>query len=416
MTTILRQLAALLFSTAILVTGNGLFNTLLPVRAEIEAFPTLAIGLLGSIYFGGFVLGCLQGPLIVRRVGHIRTFAALSGIVAATALAHVLVVDPIAWGVLRFVAGFGFAGLYVVIESWLNDRATADNRGAIMSIYTFISLCVLMAGQFLLTTYDPAGFELFALVAVLLTLALVPVALTRQRDPTRPATIGLDIPRLWRLSPAGFAGCLCVGLVNGSFWSLGPLFADRSGLDIDNLVYFVAAAPLAGASMQWLLGRLSDHVDRRFVIVGTALCAAAIGLALSAGSPSSPTPLIILSAAFGGFALPLYALSVAHANDHVEEAHFVATAGGLLLLYGVGASVGPLIASTLMRSYGAGGLFMFSTFVHGGLALFVAAQLAIRPRPPEDDRTEFVPVPRTSPTLFELDPRSGVETTGGDKL
>ena len=250
MTTILRQLAALLFSTAILVTGNGLFNTLLPVRAEIEAFPTLAIGLLGSIYFGGFVLGCLQGPLIVRRVGHIRTFAALSGIVAATALAHVLVVDPIAWGVLRFVAGFGFAGLYVVIESWLNDRATADNRGAIMSIYTFISLCVLMAGQFLLTTYDPAGFELFALVAVLLTLALVPVALTRQRDPTRPATIGLDIPRLWRLSPAGFAGCLCVGLVNGSFWSLGPLFADRSGLDIDNLVYFVAAAPLAGASMQ----------------------------------------------------------------------------------------------------------------------------------------------------------------------
>ena len=183
----------------------------------------------------------------MRRVGHIRTFATLSSVVAATALAHVFLIDPIAWGVLRFFMGFAFAGLYVVIESWLNDRAATANRGAIMSAYTFICLCVLMAGQFLLTAYDPAGFELFTLVAILIAIALVPVSLTKAPEPPRPATIGLDIAGLWRLSPVGFVGCLSVGLVNGSFWTLGPIFASRSGLDIDGLVYFIAGATLAGA-------------------------------------------------------------------------------------------------------------------------------------------------------------------------
>ena len=160
MTTTLRQLAALLLSTAILFTGNGLINTLLPVRAEIEAFSTLEIGLLGSVYFAGFILGCLNVPLVVRRVGHIRTFATLSSVIAATALAHVFIIDPIAWGVLRFFVGFAFAGLYVVIESWLNDRAGTANRGAIMSAYTFISLCVLMAGAVsCLTALRPGGLS-----------------------------------------------------------------------------------------------------------------------------------------------------------------------------------------------------------------------------------------------------------------
>ena len=410
MTATLRQLAALLFSTAILFTGNGLINTLLPVRAEMEAFSTLEIGLLGTVYFAGFILGCLTVPLVVQRVGHIRTFAALASAVAATALAHVFLIDPIAWGILRFVVGFGFAGLYVVIESWLNDRAATANRGAIMSAYTVICLSVLMAGQFLLTAYDPAGFELFSLVAILIALALVPVALTKAPEPSRPATIGLDIAGLWRLSPVGFVGCLSVGLVNGSFWSLGPVFASRSGLDIDNLVYFIAGATLAGALTQWPLGLLSDWIDRRFVIVVAALCAAASGVLLGGWERPSSTLLIALSAAFGGFAMPLYAVSVAHANDLAEDTRFVATAGGLLLVYGIGASLGPLIASALMGYYGSGGLFMFTTVVHAALALFVIARLVLRPRAKQEDQTGFVAVPRTSPTLYELDPRSETES------
>ncbi len=412
MTTTLRQLAALLLSTAILFTGNGLINTLLPVRAEIEAFSTLEIGLLGTVYFAGFILGCLNVPLLVRRVGHIRTFATLSSVVAATALAHVFLIDPIAWGVLRFFMGFAFAGLYVVIESWLNDRAASANRGAIMSAYTFICLCVLMAGQFLLTAYDPAGFELFTLVAILIAIALVPVSLTKAPEPPRPATIGLDIAGLWRLSPVGFVGCLSVGLVNGSFWTLGPIFASRSGLDIDNLVYFIAGATLAGAVAQWPLGLISDRIDRRFVIIGATLCAAASGVLLSTWAEPSIALLIGLSAAFGGFAMPLYAVSVAHANDMAEDTRFVTTAGGLLLVYGLGASLGPLIASALMGYYGNGGLFMFTTSVHAALALFTIVRIALRRRPTQEDRSDFVAVPRTSPTLYELDPRSEPESDG----
>ena len=416
MTATLRQLAALLLGTAILFTGNGLINTLLPVRAEIEAFSTLEIGLLGTVYFAGFILGCLSVPFVVRRVGHIRTFATLSSIIAATALAHVFLIDPIVWGILRFFVGFAFSGLYVVIESWLNDRATSANRGAIMSAYTFISLCVLMAGQFLLTAYDPAGFELFALIAILIAIALVPVSLTKAPEPPRPATIGLDIAGLWRLSPVGFVGCLSVGLVNGSFWTLGPVFASRSGLDIDNLVYFIAGATLAGAVAQWPLGLVSDRIDRRFVIVGATLCAAASGVLLSTWVEPSTTLLIGLSAAFGGFAMPLYAVSVAHANDHAEDTRFVATAGGLLLVYGLGASLGPLIASALMGYYGSGGLFMFTTSVHAALALFTIVRLVVRRRPKQDDRAGFVAVPRTSPTLYELDPRSETESDSDKSL
>ena len=412
MTATLRQLAALLFSTAILITGNGLINTLLPVRAEIEAFSTLEIGLLGTVYFAGFILGCLNVPLLVHRVGHIRTFACLAGTASAAALAHVFMVDPIAWGVLRFIVGLGFAGIYVVIESWLNDRAGSTNRGAIMSIYTFISMCVLMAGQFLLMAHDPAGFELFALVAILIAAALVPVSLTRAPEPPRPATIGLDIAGLWRLSPVGFAGCLSVGLVNGSFWSLGPVFARRSGLDIDNLVYFIAGATLAGAVTQWPLGRLSDRIDRRFVIIAAALSAAGVGVLLGAWAPASTALLIALSAAFGGFAMPLYAVSVAHANDFAEDTRFVVTAGGLLLLYGIGASLGPLIASALMGVYGSGALFMFTTAVHVALALFTIVRTTMRPRPTQGDRSGFVAVPRTSPTLYKMDPRFEAESDG----
>ena len=411
----LRQFGALLFGTAILFAGSGLLNILLPLRAEIEGFSTFEIGLLGTVYFAGFILGCLNVPLFVRRVGHIRTFAFLSSVAATAALAHVFIVDPIAWGFLRFVIGIGMSGLYAVIESWLNDRARAAYRGSIMSIYTFIGLGMLTVGQFLLIFHDPSGFEPFAIAAMLFALALVPVSLTTARNPRRPAVFRLDIPGLWRLSPVGFVGCFSVGLVNGSFWSLGPVFASRNGLDIDHLVYFVAGATLAGAMAQWPLGRLSDRIDRRLVIVGAAVCAAASGALLSIWAGPSTVVLIVLSSVFGGCAMPLYGLSIAHANDFVDDTRFVVTAGGLLLLYGIGASLGPLIASGLMAYWGSGGLFLFTTLIHSALALFAILRMKMRPRPRPEDRTDFVAVPRTSPTLYELDPRSERGSDGEER-
>ena len=402
----IRQFAALLLGTAILVAGSGLLNIFMPVRAEIEGFSTFEIGALGAVYFAGFIVGCLTGPHLIRRVGHIRTFAVLSGVGAATVLALVFIIDPIAWAVLRLVIGFVISGLYTVIESWLNDRVRSAHRGTIMSIYTVIGLGMMMVGQLLLTLHEPSGFEPFVFAAMLFALALVPVSLTRARNPRRPATVSLDIPGLWRLSPVGFVGCLSVGLVNGSFWSMGPVFAQRSGLNLDNVVYFIAGATLAGALAQWPLGRLSDRLDRRRIIVGVAVCAAASGALLGVGQGVSTVALITLSFVFGGSAMPLYGLSIAHANDFVDKTRFVATAGGLLLLYGIGASLGPVISSGLMAYLGSGALFLFTTFIHAGLAVFVILRTTIRPRPAAEDRTDFVAVPRTSPTLYELDPRS----------
>ena len=354
MTTTLRQLAALLLSTAILFTGNGLINTLLPVRAEIEAFSTLEIGLLGSVYFAGFILGCLNVPLMVRRVGHIRTFATLSSVIAATALAHVFIIDPIAWGVLRFFAGFAFAGLYVVIESWLNDRAASANRGAIMSAYTFISLCVLMAGQFLLTVYDPAGFEPFALIAILIAIALVPVSLTRAPEPPgrRPSASiswGSGDSRRWDSSAASASAS---STARSGLWGR----SSPAGAASTSTAWSTSSrarrspAPFCNGARAHLRPHRPALRDRRRDAVRGRERRAAQLL-----GRASTTLLIGLSSAFGGFAMPLYAVSVAHANDKAEDTRFVATAGGLLLVYGFGASLGPLIASALMDHYGRGG-------------------------------------------------------------
>lgn len=402
----LGRLGALLLSTAILIAGNGLITTLLPVRAEIEGFGTFQTGALGAAYFVGFVAGCVVGPRMIGRVGHIRAFASLSSIAAAATLAHALLLDPVAWWLLRFVVGLCLAGLYVVIESWLNDQAATANRGAVLSTYTLVHFGALTAGQFLLMVHDPAGFVLFGVAAILLGLALVPVASTRAVSPRQPEAVVLDIRRLWRLSPVGFVGCLTVGFVNGSFWSLGPVFASRSGLDVGNLVYFMAGATMAGALAQWPFGLLSDRIDRRFVIVAVAVGAAVVGALLGVWREPPPLPLIVLATAFGGFAIPLYAVAVAHTNDVAEGGEFVALAGGLLLLFGSGAALGPLAASALMAVAGPAGLFMLTSCAHVMLAAFTLLRIAVRPRRRGGERTGFVAVPRTSPTLYELDPRS----------
>ena len=405
-----RQFAALLLGTAVFAAGSGLLNIFLPLRAEIEGFSTVQTGALGAAYFAGFIVGCLSVPHVIRRVGHIRTFAALAGVAAAAVLALVFLVDPVAWAVLRLVMGFAISGLYAVIESWLNDRARSARRGTVMSVYTVIGLGMLTAGQFLLGLHEPSGLEPFVLAAMLLALALVPVSLTTARNPRRPAAVGLDFPGLWRLSPVGFMGCFGVGLVNGSFWALGPVFASRSGLDVGGLIQFIAGATLAGALAQWPLGRLSDRLDRRWVIAAASAGAAASGALLGLWQGASAAVPVALSFVFGACAMPLYGLSIAHANDFADRTRFVATAGGLLLLYGIGASLGPVAASALMAHAGSGGLFLFTTLVHAALAVFAILRIAMRPRPAAEDRADFVPVPRTSPTLYELDPRSETET------
>jgi len=398
------SVAALLLSVAILLAGSGLQGTLLPLRGQLENFSTVDIGVLGSAYFLGFAAGCLLGPALVRPVGHIRAFTALVSIASTTALGHALLPDAIVWWGLRAVTGFCFAALYMIIESWLNERATNENRGAIFSIYTIINLTVLTAGQMMITLDTPASFVLFALASILVSLAAVPVAMTTAPAPAPIASVHIRVRHLYRISPVGFVGGLIVGLANGSFWSLGPLYAQAIGLNTTGIAIFMSAVVLAGAIGQWPFGYVSDRRDRRLVIIfgGTGAMAAAIALALL---PHDETLVVLgLAALFGCFAMPIYALSAAHMNDFVEPGGFVEAASGLLLVYAGGAVVGPMIASTLMRGIGPMGLFLFTAASHALLVCFAIYRMTRRARAPEQDRVKFVDSLRVAQVVAAVDP------------
>lgn len=401
----LAPILALLASVALLLMGNGLQGTLLPLRAQLEAFGALQIGWLGSAYFAGFAFGSLIAPRFVRRVGHIRAFTALAAIASATVLGHALAIRPDVWLPLRALTGFCLAGLYVVMESWLNAQATNATRGAILSVYTTVNLTVITLGQLLVAVLEPQTFVPFAVAAMLIALAGVPLALTTSKAPAAPEKIGVDPRWLYRISPVGLVGCFAVGLANGPFWTLAPAFGVANGLDSGGVGLFMALVVLGGAVGQWPAGRLSDRLDRRFVILGVCLLAAAAGAALVAAALRRPELLPYAAVAFGACAIPMYALCVAHANDFVQPGEFVQASAGLLLASALGSALGPLMASVVMERAGSASLFAFTAGVHLLLAGFVLYRTRRRAAP--DAKAPFVAVPRTSTGLGTLDPRAG---------
>ena len=372
---VLAPVAALLISVSILLAGQGLQGTLLPVRASLEQFPTLAIGAMGATYFFGFTVGCLKGGELVRRVGHVRVFLAMTAVASASPLLHVLLISPMSWGVLRFMTGFCFAVLYIVIESWLNDSADNTNRGVIFSTYSMITLTVLAAGQMMMLLYVPTGFELFIIASVLVSLGAVPIALSTSPSPAQPQAVSVDVLRLYQISPSGTVGCLVSGLANGAFWALAPVFASKVGKDVSLAAWFMTSAVIGGAIAQWPLGLLSDRAGRRKVLVGVSLAGCFTGLALYMLADSMQfATAIILALIWGAFAFPLYVISVAYTNDFAETTEYVMVSSGLLLMYGLGATIGPLIASFAMTESNPGGMYAFTALVHLALVLFVAVR------------------------------------------
>lgn len=412
MITALAPVAALLLSVAMLLMGNGLQSTLLPLRAGIEAFSPLQIGVLGSAYFVGFALGCWRGAIVVRRAGHIRAFAAVVAIASTSALIHALVQQPVLWWFIRLLTGGCIAILFMIIESWLNERATNETRGTVFSAYSAINLAMIAAGQALLATGEPGGFPLFLMASILVSLSAVPVALTRSASPAPIDRIDVRIGKLFRLSPVGFFGCLMVGMANGAFWSLAPLFAQESGGGAGTgfVATFVGISVAAGAAGQWPLGLLSDRMDRRKVIVAAAVLAGLSGLALALFGGVSQGIMLLAVFGFGMFAFPLYALCVAHANDFVGADSFVEAAGGLLLTWAAGAVVGPIVASAIIAGVGQPGLFFFTAAAHALLVVFAALRMRKRHAVPEQERGHFVDAINAGTTVASLDVAATTET------
>ncbi len=315
-------IGAILFSTALYIAGNGLIGVLIPVRASLAGFSDLILGFIGSFYFAGFMAGCWLGPRLLARVGHSRTFAVSAGVSATAILVQSLVVSEPVWIVARGLFGVAAACIYMVIESWLNDRATNDNRGRIFSSYLAVNFTALVVGQMLFATSSPKSFALFSLAAILYALCLIPMGLTSLPQPVATKVPTLRPGKLFRIAPVGVAGCIAVGFANSAVWTLAPVFAQAHGLNKGWIAVFMSVFTLGGALVQLPLGRLSDRMDRRIIILAVSIAASALGLSMALFAGYDRSLILVLIGLFGVVALPLYGLSVAHANDRIpRDAH-----------------------------------------------------------------------------------------------
>ncbi|MEM7696520.1 MAG: MFS transporter [Pseudomonadota bacterium] len=380
---------ALLSGTALLTLGHGLQTSLVPLRAAAEGFGPLTIGLLGATYYAGFVVGCLLVPVLIQRAGHIRAFAAMLSCVSAAALAFPLLVGEVQWVVVRFLFGVCISGVLVIVESWLNARATPSTRGAVMSAYVVVTYFGLTVGQLGVTLQPIEGFALFSLCSILLSIAAVPVVLTRTEQPPPIPRVRFRPKRLWSLAPTAFVGILLAGITVGALLSLAAVFAVDLGLSTKEAATFAALIVLGGAIGQYPFGRASDFVDRRVVLLVAALLSgvAAIALALFAGS--GPTMLYALAFTIGLVCLPLYALAAAHAYDWSDPDDLVETSAGMNLLFGVGSTLGPLLASAAIATVGAVALPLYLAAAFFALALYTLYRITRRERPDDALRADF---------------------------
>jgi MFS family permease len=421
MATALIAISQLLLAMAFLEVGSGLQGLLIPIRAHLAGFSGLMIGFLGTAYYAGFVLGCLALPRQLQRVGHIRIFSALAALAGSAFLVHALIVSPVVWLVLRALVGCCFAGLYMSVESWLNDRASRENRGRLLSAYMVVTWLSVVAGKMLYGVLDPAGLAPFAVVSIGISLAVIPVALTSASAPEPTPEVRLRIRELYRLSPVALVGCLGIGATNGAFWTMAPLYAELRGLTPLQIGTFMSAAVIGGAFAQWPLGLWSDRVDRRRVTAGVCAVAGIAGLLLALPPAAESGRLEPVAAfVFGASALPLYSLFIAHANDSATSEVFVSVSSGLLMMFGLGAIAGPLAASAVMHAFGrGGGIFAFTASVHCLLAIYTLARIRRRAPVPATAKGPFVPVPRTTQAAFTMDPRrsgSGGESGSPESL
>jgi MFS family permease len=384
----LAPVASLLAGVGLLIAGYGVQLTLIPLRAAADGWTAFEIGALGSAYYVGFVAGCFGAPYLILRAGHIRAFTAMVALAAATIVAHPLVVDFIPWFAFRLIIGASLAGISMIIESWLNDRATNATRGLVMSSYVAVQFAAITVGQLAVTLSAPTGFALFSVATIATVLAIIPVALTRSAQPAPITLVRIRPAALYRSSPVGLVGMTLIGAANGAFWALGAISAISEGLTAAEAAVFVSVATGGGALMLWPAGRLSDRIDRRIVLISLLSLAALTGLAL-AFLPLGKTGLFIMAALFGMTTFPTYAIAAAHAYDRAEPGAYVETAAGLILANALGAIVGPLLASVLMEQTGPSKLVLFTAFIQACLVMFTAARMGTQPATAQSDKTEF---------------------------
>ena len=419
---VLKNSWALFTGIFIMMIANGLQINLLGVRSVIENFNVITTGIFMSGYFVGYFLGSHTTPILVSKVGHIRVFAAFASLASLSILLAVIFVNPLVWTLSRFISGFSLVSCYVVAESWLNDRATNKTRGKILSAYMIIIFVGMGIGMLLLNVSTPKNYEPFILVSLLMSLALVPILLTKRPAPKFKKIGTISVKELYKISPLGTVSSFCTGAIHAALFSLTAVYATILKFTIFEISILLFIITIAGVLTQVPIGYLSDKFDRRLIIILSTFGSAVFALLAIITSGASLEKMYLATelgttkvlffisiALYAGLCLPLFSLNLAHTNDFVPKEKFVAAGGGLQLIFGIGAIGGPIICALFMRWMGVNGFFIFLITFHIAIGFFALYRMNMRKTEDNPDST-FTPLPTTiTPVGLELDPETGVD-------
>ena len=419
---ILKSSWALFTGYFILMVAHGFQGNLLGVRSVIEEFNFIATGSIMSGYFVGYFIGANSIPNLVGRVGHIRVFAALASMASLSILIHAVFVNPIIWTMARFITGFALVGIFIVMESWLNDRANNRTRGQLLSVYMFITLIGISLGSLLLNFSSPDKYEPFILISLLLSFALIPILLTKRKAPKFKKQGFINIKGLFKTSPLATVSMFCTGLIHSALFSLGAVYAAKMNFTILEISLLLFIITICGGLFQWPIGYFSDKSDRRLIIIICTFVAAVFAfLAIYVSGASLENMYLAISAdrnkilfflffgIYAGMAIPLFTLNLAYINDYMEKAKFVSAGAGMQIIFGLGAMMGPFLCSTLMSAFGTNGFFIYLLIFHLIIGLFGLYRITRREAVENPDNT-FTPLPRNiTPAGLELDPDTDVD-------
>ncbi|WP_037309823.1 MFS transporter [Ruegeria halocynthiae] len=408
---------ALLLGMGLLMVGNGLQGTILGVRGEIEGFSTLQMSFVMSAYFMGFLGGSRVAPEMIRRVGHVRVFAALASFISAVMIMYPMLTEPVAWILGRVVIGFCFSGVYVTAESWLNNAASNENRGQALSLYMIFQMTGIISAQALMLLGDPTGYETFVIASILVSVSFAPILLSISPTPAFETTKPMTLRDLMDKSPLGCVGMFLLGGVFSAQFGMASVYGARAGLSLVEISTFVAAFYVGAVVLQYPLGWFSDRMDRRFLVMLVAMmgsCGAFAGLVFGV-----TFPILLLSAfAIGGMSNPLYSLLIAHTNDYLEHEDMAAASGGLLFMNGMGAIAGPLITGWLMGDavFGPSGFFLFIAILLAIMACYALFRMTQRAAIPIDETGSMSPLyPTASPVALEVAQEVAIEAAEAEQ-
>ena len=396
---------AILLGIGFMMLANGLQGTLLGVRASIEGFTTFDTGIMMSGYFIGMFIGSMLVPVLISRVGHIRVFSALASLASISILFHGVYIDPWLWMAMRIVTGISFAGFYVVTESWLNDRASNETRGKVLSIYMVIVTGGMGLGQFLLNTAEPGQIDLFIMISVIISFGLIPILLTVKPAPSFATSSKMSLTELYRASPLALIGNCLTGMAHGTIFGLGAIYASLELIDVKSISWFMASFLIGSLISQWPVGYVSDLIGRRAMMAGLSIVSVVccmLALVIPTDSMLFYLDIVVLGAA----AIPMYSICIAYANDRLEPHQIVAASGSLVMVAGFGAMTGPIVIAFFMDLFDVSFYFWGIACVFAIIFFFTLIRIGARAGVALQDQSALVAGPVGTPIAEYLAPDS----------